>query len=147
MLGTMDLTLSRRGDYVVRAAIALANSWRSGGYTTISEVADDMEIPRTFAPQVLGDLARAGFAESKAGRSGGYRLSRPPSKISMLEVVESAEGVLISERCPIRDGPCRWNNVCAIHPTWAKVSEAVRSTLSRAPLSQIAGADRGSRPA
>jgi Rrf2 family iron-sulfur cluster assembly transcriptional regulator len=138
----MDLTLSKRGDYVVRAAIALAAAWDQGGFRTIAEVAEEMELPRSFTPQVLGDLARAGLAESKAGRRGGYRLARAPGKILMLEVVEAAEGSLVSQRCPIRDGPCRWDDVCAVHPTWLKASEAIRRVLARTTLAAIASTDR-----
>ncbi len=138
----MDLTLSRRGDYVVRAAISLAAPWPDRGYRTIADVAEDMELPPSFTPQVLGDLARAGLAEARAGRGGGYRLTRSPGKISMLEVVESAEGRLISQRCPIRGGPCRWDDACAVHPTWVKASESIRGALARTTLAQVAARDR-----
>lgn len=139
----MNLTLSRRGDYVVRAAIFLAAAWDGGGsYRKIREVAEAMELPRSYTPQVLGLLAKAGLAEAKAGRDGGYRLSRPPQKISLLEVIEAAEGYLVSERCPLRGGPCHWDDACALHPTWVKASEAVRSTLTKTSLAQIARADR-----
>jgi Rrf2 family protein len=87
----MDLTLSKRGDYVVRAAICLARTWDgSGAYCKIREVADAMDLPRSYTPQLLGVLAKAGLAEAKAGRVGGYRLLRDPSEISVLEVIEAA---------------------------------------------------------
>ncbi len=139
----MDLTLSRRGDYVVRAAIHLARNWDgSGGYSKIREVADAMDLPRSYTPQLLGVLAKAGLAESKAGRVGGYRLAREPSTIPVLEVIEAAEGYLSSRRCPMRGGPCHWDDVCALHPTWAKASEAIRSTLQQTSLSEVAAVDR-----
>jgi Rrf2 family protein len=131
----MDLTLSRRGDYVVRAAIHLARNWDGeGGYTKIREVADEMAL--------LGVLARAGLAEAKAGRAGGYRLRRDPSTITVLEVIEAAEGDLISRRCPMRGGPCHWDNACALHPTWVDASEAIRSTLSGTTLAEVVVVDR-----
>ena len=139
----MDLTLSKRGDYVVRAALALADAWDGrGAFRTIDDVAREMDLPRSFTPQVLADLSHAGVAESKSGRGGGYRLSRAPSKVSMLEVVEAAEGRLVSQRCPIRGGPCRWDDVCAVHPTWLKASDAVRAALGRTTLAQVAAVDR-----
>lgn len=137
----MDLTLSRKGDYAVRAAIALANV-DGGEYLKIREVAAAMEIPVTFTPQVLSALAHAGLAEAKAGPRGGYRLTRSPSEITMLEIVEAAEGQLLSERCPLRGGPCRWEAVCAVHPTWVKASESIRATLANDSLAAVAEADR-----
>jgi Rrf2 family protein len=137
----VDLTLTRTADYAVRAAIALAEAW-GDGYRTIREVATEMELPPSFTPQVLGLLARAGIAESKPGRGGGYRLVRPPRRISMLEVVEAAEGPLANERCTLRGGPCRWDDHCAVHDTWTRAREALRGQLARTSLAAVAAEDR-----
>jgi Rrf2 family protein len=100
----MDLTLSMRGDYVVRAALGLARAWETAGYRKIRDITDEMALPATYTPQILGHLARAGLATARAGRDGGYRLSRPPEEITMLEVVEAAEGDLLLGRCTLRGG-------------------------------------------
>lgn len=135
--------MTRRGDYVVRAAIALASAWDgSGAYRKIREVAEEMRLPPSYTPHLLGILAKAGLAEAKAGRVGGYRLSRPPGTISVLEVIEAAEGSLVSRRCAIRGGPCRWDDVCALHSTVVKAAEAIRETLARTTLAEVAAADR-----
>lgn len=139
----MDLTLSRRGDYVVRAALALAGAWNGERpYRKIREIANEMGLPPSYTPEILGLLARAGLAESKAGPTGGYRLARDPERLTLLEVVEAAEGSLSSRLCPLRGGPCRWDDVCAMHPTWLKASEAIRSVLARTSLAEIAAVDR-----
>lgn len=139
----MDLTLSRRGDYVVRAAIHLARAWDGDGtFSKIREVSEAMELPRSYTPQLLALLAKAGLAEAKAGRMGGYRLVRDPATISILEVIEAAEGYLSSRRCPMRGGPCHWENVCALHPTWLRASEAIRATLAETSLAEVATEDR-----
>lgn len=139
----MNLTLSRRGDYVTRAALCLAGTWDgAGAYRKIREVSEQMEIPLSYTPQVLGLLAKAGLAEAKAGRDGGYRLLRDPKEITLLEVVEAGEGRLLSERCALRGGPCHWDDVCAFHPAWSKASEAVRESLSKTMLTEILEADR-----
>lgn len=139
----MNLELSHKGDYAVRAALCLAAAWDGGGsYRKIREVAEAMELPRSYTPQILGLLAQAGLAEAKAGRDGGYRLSRPPEAVSVLEVVEAAEGHLVSEHCPLRGGPCHWEDACALHPTWIEASEAVRDALTRTSLADVVRVDR-----
>jgi DNA-binding IscR family transcriptional regulator len=42
----------------------------------------------------------------------------------------------------MRGGPCHWDNVCALHPTWVKASEAIRSTLQQTSLAEVAAVDR-----
>ena len=141
MVDAMDLTLSKAGDHTVRAAIALAEAWDKGAYVTTEDVASQMDLPRSYTPQILGMLARAGLAESRAGRGGGYRLARSPARISMLEVVEAAEGQLGTSRCPLAGGVCRRDDACAVHGTWARATDAVRAALRRSSLLQVAKED------
>ena len=137
----MDMTLSKRGDYVVRSAMCLARSFAGGEHRKIREVVAEMDIPQTFASQILADLVRAGLATSRAGKSGGYRLVRPPEEVSLLEVIEAGEGPLRSERCALGEGPCRWESVCPLHETWGTVTGALRETLARTSLAEIAARD------
>ena len=135
----MQMTLSKTGDYAVRAALALATSYEGDTYVTIADVADRMALPRTFTPQILGKLIRAGIAISKPGRGGGYRLARPPEDVTMLEVVEAAEGSLINTRCTLRGGPCKRDDRCVVHDTWVGAAEAFRQQLAATPLATVAG--------
>jgi Rrf2 family protein len=138
----VDLTLTRRGDYVLRAATSLAGAWDGAGtYRKTRDIAEDMALPLSYTPQILGLLARARLAESKAGPTGGHRLARPPEDISVLEVIEAAEGPLTVERCPMRGGPCRWDEACAFHPTWSTATEAMRASLARSSLAEVSAAD------
>ena len=137
----VNLTLTRRGDYVVRSALALARAFPSGQPRKIREVVAEMAVPPTFASQILADLVRAGLATSKAGRAGGYSLTRAPEDISLLEVVEAGEGPVRAERCALGDGPCRWDRVCPLHDTWSAATAAFRASLAGASLADLAASD------
>ncbi|HUY29555.1 MAG TPA: Rrf2 family transcriptional regulator [Acidimicrobiales bacterium] len=136
------MTLSKRGDYVVRSALCLARAYDSGEHRKLREVVAEMAVPQTFASQILADLVRAGLASSRAGRDGGYRLVRPPDAISLVEVVEAGEGPLHAERCALGDGPCRWEAVCPLHETWRSATGALRDVLAATTLASLADADR-----
>ena len=133
----MDLQLSRRADYGVRAAVLLARAWGDGTYRKVREISTAMSVPRSFTPQVLGDLVRAGLVDARAGREGGYRLSRSPSEISLLEVVEASEGVLLPQRCTLRGTDCDPANPCLVHPAWFEAAQALRSSLAGAMLDRV----------
>ncbi|HVP04711.1 MAG TPA: Rrf2 family transcriptional regulator [Dehalococcoidia bacterium] len=141
----MDLRLSKTGDYAVRAAISLARVY-GNGYRKMREVSDDMALPLRYTPQILGMLARAGLAEAKAGREGGYRLSRAPREITLLQVVEAAEGRLETSRCTLRGGPCQWDNACPVHHAWVAAGRALRESLAATSLAEIALQDTALRP-
>jgi Rrf2 family iron-sulfur cluster assembly transcriptional regulator len=137
----MDLTLSRKGDYAVRAALCLAEASDSDGYLKIREIAAAMDLPVGYTPHVLRLLANAGLAEARAGREGGYRLARRPGEITLLEVVEAAEGGFALDRCIMRGGPCHWEQACAVHPAWSAAIQACRDSLGATSLADLATGD------
>jgi len=61
---------------VVRSAIYLARNYGEPSPKRLREVSHEMSIPRTFVPQILGDLVQAGITSSFIGTNGGYRLAR-----------------------------------------------------------------------
>ncbi len=139
----MDLQLTWRGDYAVRAAISLARAWEGGDYRKIREVAAEMEIPARYTPEILSLLLRAGLAQARAGRSGGYKLTRPPTEISLLEVIESSEGQLMTQRCVLSGGPCHWQGtICAVHPMLEAAGRALTDALRSASLDSVVHFDR-----
>lgn len=136
----MDLPFTWRGDYVVRAGLALAIRHRPEAWVKAAEVAGAMAIPRTYVPQILATLVRAGLVEARAGRRGGDRLGRDPADISVLEVVEVGEGEL--RRCVLRGSPCGRRGTCAIHDHWLRAQEALRAELEVTHLAEVVATER-----
>ena len=137
----MNVTLSNRGSYVARAAICLARSYETGRPKKLREISAEMDIPRTFVSQILGDLVHAGIVVSSFGRDGGHRLGRPQEQVTVADVIEAAEGPLASGRCALGDGPCRWRAVCPLHETMATATASLRETLASATLATLAERD------
>jgi Rrf2 family iron-sulfur cluster assembly transcriptional regulator len=142
----MRLALTRRGDYAVRAMLALG---RAGGARLSTPVmAASMNIPIRFLPQVMGDLARAGLVRSKAGRQGGYELARPPDEISLLTIIEAVEGDTRRRTCILRGGPCQRDAVCEVHRVFGSAQDALLGQLAAVSLGSLApvfrSADAGS---
>ncbi len=139
----MNLSLSRRGDYCVRAALHLARQADAGVPTTkIKEIVAAMDIPASFASQVMADLVKAKIVNSKAGRDGGYWLARSAGQVTLLELVEAGEGTVKAERCALGDGPCRWDTVCPLHTDWQETVAAVRRQLRTVTLDKLVAEDR-----
>jgi Rrf2 family protein len=124
----MRLELTKRADYAIRAVLALA---RTPGTErrSVRDVAAQQRIPVRFLPQVMGDLVRAGLVEATVGRSGGYRLAKPPTEISLLDVVEAVEGDSRRRVCVLRGGPCALDGVCDVHAVFAAAQDDVLRRL------------------
>src|SRR3989338_7269769 len=98
------MRITYRGDYALRAVLNLAMHYNQGA-VTIHELAKRADAPAKFLEQVLLDLKKGGFVESKRGTNGGYLLSRHPKNIKMGEVVRFIDG-------PIEPIACVLRNVC-----------------------------------
>ena len=133
----MRIELTKRGDYAVRAMVALA-SGPDGSLLSVRRIADEMDIPVRFLPQVMGDLTRAGLVTATTGRSGGYRLARPASAISLLDVVEAVEGDSRRRTCILRGGPCGLDGHCDVHEPFFAAQDAMIDRLSAADLASVA---------
>lgn len=134
----MRLELTRRGDYAVRAMLALARHPTSDPLSS-RRIAEEMEIPPRFLVQVLGELARQGLVEATTGRHGGYRLARPAGEVSLLAVIEAVEeNATVNGRCVLRGGPCRPDGRCAVHDVFSAAQSGFRATLAAASLADVA---------
>ena len=135
----MKIVTTRRSDYGIRAVVCLAGTDRE--LVTAAEIARDMAVPRGFLHQVLQDLQRAGLVRSVSGRRGGYALDRPAEDISILEVLEALEGPLDLGQCALRGGPCRWDDVCALHEIWSAGRAAFCQSLASSTVADVARVD------
>jgi Rrf2 family iron-sulfur cluster assembly transcriptional regulator len=130
------MELTKRGDYAVRAMLALARA-PEGRLVSVRRIAEEMAIPVRFLPQVMGDLGAAGLVEATTGRAGGYRLTRPPSGITLLDVVEAVEGDSRRRTCVLRGGPCGLDGSCDVHEVFFAAQDAMLQTLGSARLSDL----------
>jgi len=132
----MRMELTKRGDYAVRAMLALART-PADRLLSVRRIAEEMSIPVRFLPQVMGDLVAAGLVEATTGRAGGYRLSRPAAAITLLDVVEAVEGDSRRRTCVLRGGPCGLDGHCDVHDVFFAAQDAMLATLGAARLADL----------
>lgn len=137
----MHMKLGKRADYAIRAVLDLARHWDGGDRRKSREIAESMDIPTKYLPQLLATLVRAGLVASEAGPDGGYRLVSDPTDVTLLAIIEAVEGPLLSVECVLRGGPCHWDSRCAIHEPWAGAQEAMRSQLDGTTFADLVAAD------
>jgi Rrf2 family protein len=137
----MHMSLGKRADYAIRAVLDLAHHWHSDDRRKSRQIAESMDIPTKYLPQLLATLVRAGLVESEAGPDGGYRLVSDPTEVTLLAIIEAVEGPLQSDECVLRGGPCHWESRCAIHEPWAGAQDAMRRQLENTTFSDLVAAD------
>lgn len=136
----MQVSLGRKGDYSVRAMLALARAY-GHGRRKARQIAGVMDIPERYLPQVMAPLVRSGLVRATAGPDGGYELAHAPQDITMLQVVEAAEGPIIEDQCLLQGGPCDWNEVCPVHEFWARTHTVLAAELRSVTFADLALSD------
>jgi len=90
------LRISRAATYGILATVQLSES-TSSPPIPCSQLAKLGDMPERFLLQVLRTLVNQGLLKSTRGVDGGYRLARPLSQITLLEVIEATDGPIQPE--------------------------------------------------
>ncbi len=121
------MRISQRLDYALQATVFLA-SLAPGEHIPAGTLAQRLSLPRRFVEQQVTALARAGIIDSRRGSSGGAALSRPASDISVLDVVEALEDVVL-------DVPRQADS--AVAQMWLGAAESVRGYFGSVSIEQL----------
>jgi Rrf2 family protein len=83
------MLMTRASEYALLSLIILAKASRPLDVDTLSR---ELDISKSFLAKILQALARKGILKSFKGVNGGFELARLSREITMLEVMEAAEG-------------------------------------------------------
>ena len=133
------MRISRKTDYALRALFTLVDHFE-GAPIPIRELARRNDIPKRFLEQIMLDLKAQGWVNSVAGIRGGYVLARPPSKITMGEVVRHFDGILAPIDCVSVTGykRCSQEPVCRFRRVFLDARNYVAGVMDRATLTEVA---------
>src|ERR1700756_2105083 len=95
------MRISRRCEYALRALLELARSGQEGP-VRIEDIARRQSIPKKFLANLLVQLKRGRYVQSKKGPEGGYYLARPARQINVGEVVRFIDGPIAPIQCVSR---------------------------------------------
>ncbi len=89
------MRVSAKSDYALRALIEIG-SRSDGAPVSAEELGRLQDIPHGFLQAILADLRRAGIVISVRGQSGGWRLARRATEVSVADVIRAVDGPLVS---------------------------------------------------
>ena len=132
------MQLSMRTDYALRALFTLVEHY-GGQPIPIIELARRNDIPKRFLEHIMLDLKERGWADSVAGKRGGYRLSKSPERITMGEVVRHFDGYLAPLACvSVSDYKrCSQEPVCRFRRVMLQSRNMVAQLMDNATLAEV----------
>jgi Rrf2 family protein len=90
--------LSKKTQYALQALSYLVEK-HSDDPILIAEIASQKNIPIKFLENILLELRKAGFLESKKGKHGGYFFAQAPEKIKLSSIFRIIEGPIALLPC------------------------------------------------
>src|SRR5947209_20578747 len=96
------MKLTRAASYAIHALVFMANQKHNRPVAS-HNIAKARGIPERFLLKVLKPLVSVRVLMSIKGPNGGYRLARPASEVTLLEVIEAVDGPIQGQNTYARD--------------------------------------------
>ena len=130
------MRVSAKSDYALRALIEMA-SRVDGRPVSAEELGRLQEIPHGFLQAILADLRRAGIVMSQRGQSGGWRMGRAPSDVSVADVIRAVDGPLVSVY-GLRPEAVSYNETAdVLQHVWIAARHSLRDVFEHVSIQQL----------
>jgi Rrf2 family protein len=137
------LSLSKKTDYALLALSHLAKA-EAGRAVNTREIADQFGIPVELLAKILQRLAKVQLVVSTPGPTGGYRLAKPATAISVGAVISVIEGPTAIAHCMKSfDNRCEQHNRCTIRHPLERINARIYQMLDLISLAEINRDDAG----
>lgn len=132
------MRITQWGEYGIHCAVYVAQRMKEGvAAVNAADIAGAQGIAIDYAQQILQRLRKAGIIESVRGPTGGYKLTKSPSDISLKDVLIASEADtfdIICDTKPIGHERCGSDKACALKPVWHSLKQHIDSFLSEHSL-------------
>lgn len=130
---------SKTVEYALRAMARLVESELSGqGGQTVDQIAARTQVPIAYLSKVLQNLARENMIVSQRGIGGGFRLARPASEITILEVVNAVDPIERIVVCPL-GLEAHGTHLCPLHRKLDDALALVEAQFAATTLAELVG--------
>ena len=130
--------ITYRGDYALKTILHLAIHYGRSP-VTIPDLAKRADIPIKFLEQILLDLKRGGFVESRRGKVGGYLLAKHPSQIKVGDIIRFIDGPIEPIACVNKKYQgCHDIYKCIFRNIWVEVTKTTTRVIDNITFEDLA---------
>ena len=131
------MLLTRASEYALLSLDSIRKSDKPVG---AEQLANELNIPKSFLAKILQSLAKQGIFESRKGAHGGFVLAQEVNKITVNSIILAAEGKRPAVfDCSSYTDTCPGGTIgtCAISPFLAKFQVKIDDFLNDLTLEDI----------
>ncbi len=130
------LRISKLADYGTVIMVYLAR--RAPTLCNARDIAVHTHLMIPTVSKLLKRLTAAGLLTSARGISGGYRLQRSASEISIAQIIYTMDTQTGLTECSMRPNACSLQSVCHVQGNWQLISQAIETSLESISLETFA---------
>lgn len=135
--------ISQTAEYALRAVVHLASVPDTP--QTARQIAATTCVPVPYLSKVLQALSRAGLLRPQRGLHGGFTLRRPPSDLSIYEVIQAVDPLQRIERCPLGLA-AHGANLCPLHRRLDAAAALVEQSFRHTTVAELLAEPTDSPP-
>lgn len=129
--------LRRNTDYALRMMVAIAKQFKNEKLMSARRLTSDCNFSYELGRKLLQRLHKAGLVNSVQGLKGGFTLSRKPSEITLLEIINVLQGGICLNKCLANDKECEFELGCEINTKLAYLQLQMEDYLESITLEEI----------
>lgn len=132
--------ITQTAEYALRAVVFLADQEMP---RTTSVIAEHTHVPVGYLSKVMQGLCKAGLVSSQRGLHGGFVLTMPPEKMSVLQVVNAVEPIRRIHECPLG---LHGKNLCPLHRKLDDAAKSIEETFSDTTIADLNTVPKSRKP-
>ena len=130
------IRISTKGRYGSRFMLELAINYDKGPML-LKEIAKKQELSEGYLQHIVDALKGAGLIHSNRVGHGGYTLVKPPSEITLLDILSSLEGKINLVECVDKPDICNRSQKCITRDIWGDLGSQLTNSLKSITLESM----------
>jgi Rrf2 family transcriptional regulator, iron-sulfur cluster assembly transcription factor len=139
------MKLSAKSRYGTRLMLDMAQHYEDGPIH-LASVAKRQGISVKFLEQIIIPLKKAQYIRSVRGPKGGHTLAKPPTEITVGEIVAILEDGASLAACSDNPMICERSDACATRYVWQEAARAMFEKLQSITLADLLNRHRVKKP-
>ena len=129
---------SKSCQYGIRAVLYLAVYSNPDKRLGVTEIANDLEVPKHFLAKILQQLAKENIISSTKGPSGGFYLNKKNRSSNLKKIIEILDGTQIFTGCILGLKECSSEKPCPLHFHAYGIRDGLNYQLEYQSIDEIA---------
>ncbi|MGD0115668.1 MAG: RrF2 family transcriptional regulator [Dehalococcoidia bacterium] len=130
------MRVSTKGRYGTRAMLDVALH-ADEGLVHLKDIAERQEISKKYLEHLVARLEADGLLRAVRGAGGGVALAKPPSEVTILDILSALEGSLAPVECVDRPEVCPRSANCGARDLWTDLGGVITGFLGSITLEDL----------